>query len=82
MNLQHSFDERLGLTCGIDGCNYVFNVVSSYRVNVRTWHPLHWDENNCSMQANHTTVDMEKCECEMEKSENVSHQTKQSGIHF
>jgi hypothetical protein len=47
--------------------------VSSYRVHVRTRHPLHWDENNCSMQANNTAVDMAVCECETEECENVSH---------
>jgi hypothetical protein len=72
MDLQHSFNKRLGLTCGIDGCSLFFNVVSTYRGHVRTRHPLHWDGDYCTtMTSNAIDIDMEVCEYETDVSENM-----------
>jgi len=73
MYLQHSFDKRLGLTCGIDGCSHYFNVVSTYRGHVRTQHASHWDGDYCTNMTSNADIDMEECENETEVSDNVSH---------
>ena len=72
MDLQHSFDKRLGLTCGIDGCSQYFNVVSSYRGHVRKRHSLHWDGDYCVTMASNADISMEVCDYETEVSENES----------
>ena len=46
MELQHSINKQLGITCGIDGCNNFFNATSSFRGHVRHRHPIHWDSSN------------------------------------
>jgi hypothetical protein len=45
MNLQHSDNKTLGLTCGIDNCDYYFNVISTYRGHVMKRHRAHWERN-------------------------------------
>ena len=73
MELQHSFNKRLGLACGIDECSHFFNVVSTYRGHVRTRHPSHWDVDYCTTMTSVADIDMEVHENETEVSDDVSH---------
>ena len=66
MELQHSINKQLGITCGIDGCNNFFNATSSFRGHVRHRHPIHWDSSNFSTSSatptNDYDVEMDLCE--------------------
>ena len=38
MNLQHAGDKRLGLYCNIDGCNFMYNTVTTFRCHITRRH--------------------------------------------
>ncbi len=67
MYLQHSNDNRLGLTCGIDDCGYYFNAVSTFRSHVTKRHTECWegkstaDENRVSNGNEMDTYDADVC---------------------
>ena len=66
MDLQHSVNERLWLTCGIDECCYYFNVHLSYRGHVRKWHASHWGA-SCVTSSIQTDVDPEVSDAEIDQ---------------
>jgi hypothetical protein len=66
MDLQHSVNLRLGLTCGIDECCYYFNVHLYYRGRVRKRHAPHWDA-SCVTSKIQIDVDPEVSDAEIDK---------------
>ena len=54
MNLQHSSDKRLGLSCNLDGCSYVYDTVTTFRCHVARRHRSYWD--NVSTSAANLSV--------------------------
>ena len=49
MRLRHNDCHRLNIVCSLDGCEFSFNTVESFRKHVRIQHALHWNRKQVSV---------------------------------